>query len=122
MVIGGFTDPAGSRLGLGALLVGYYQGSHLRYAGKVGTASGRDVLVDLRPRLDDLEEDRPAFSNARPIPERGVHRVRPELVAQVAFTEWTTDGKLPHPRYQGLRTDKQPAGVVRERPAGSLHG
>jgi bifunctional non-homologous end joining protein LigD len=115
-VIGGFTDPAGSRTGFGALLVGYYaDGSRLRYAGKVGTGYDRATLSALRDRLDALASPTQPFTGA-PVRERGAHWVRPELVAQVGFTEWTRDGKLRHPRFLGLRRDKDPLEVVRERP------
>jgi bifunctional non-homologous end joining protein LigD len=122
LVIGGFTDPRGSRAGLGALLVGHYQDGRLRYAGKVGTGYSRDVLLDLRRRLDALEEDQPALADAESVRERGAHWVRPELVAQVAFTERTSGGKLRDPRYEGLRPDKAPFDVVRERPTGMPRG
>ncbi|HEX6511774.1 MAG TPA: non-homologous end-joining DNA ligase [Chloroflexota bacterium] len=112
LVVGGFTDPQRSRVGFGALLLGYYQDGRLRYAGKVGTGYDTRTLLDLRERLGRLEIDRPAF--AEPVRERGAHWVRPELVAEVAFTEWTGDGKLRHPRFLGLRRDKPPQEVVRE--------
>jgi bifunctional non-homologous end joining protein LigD len=112
MVIGGFTEPQGSRTGFGALLVGYYDGEQLRYAGKVGTGYNRELLHTLRAQLDDLEQDQSPF--AEPVKERGAHWVRPELVGQIGFSEWTDDGKLRHPRFQGLRTDKAAAEVVRE--------
>ncbi|HZA76320.1 MAG TPA: non-homologous end-joining DNA ligase [Acidimicrobiales bacterium] len=117
LVIGGFTEPAGSRVGLGALLVGYYEDGRLRYAGKVGTGYTEAMLRDLRRRLDPLEVPSSPFDDAR-VKERGVHWVRPELVAQIAFTEWTSDGKLRHPRFEGLRVDKAPSEVRRERPRG----
>ena len=115
-VVGGFTEPAGSRSGFGALLVGYYEGGKLRYAGKVGTGYSDRVLRELRARLDALERARSPFDD--PVRERGVHWVRPELVAQVGFTEWTRDGFLRHPRYLGLRDDKRPRDVGREQPDG----
>jgi bifunctional non-homologous end joining protein LigD len=111
-VIGGWTDPAGSRQVLGALLVGYYADGELRYAGKVGTGFDDAALRLLRSGLDPLAVDDPPFAE---VPrERGQHFVRPELVCQVGFGEWTSDGRLRHPRYQGLRTDKDAAEVVRE--------
>lgn len=113
VVIGGFTEPEGSRTGFGALMVGYYADGELRYAGKVGTGYDRRTLTGLRARLDGLERDAPPFAGT--VRERGAHWVRPELVAQVAFTEWTGDGKLRHPRYLGLRRDKDPKDVRRER-------
>jgi len=111
-VVGGFTEPSGSRAGFGALLVGYYDGDDLRYAGKVGTGYDDETLRTLRRRLDGLARDSPPFDSTSAI--RDAHWVRPELVAQIGFTEWTRDGKLRHPRYQGLRTDKAAGDVVRE--------
>lgn len=111
-VIGGFTDPAGSRQGFGALLVGYYDKGRLRYAGKVGTGYSDQLLRDLRAQLDQLAQRSSPF--AEPVRERGVHWVRPELVVQIGFTEWTSDGKLRHPRFLGQRQDKDPTDVVRE--------
>jgi bifunctional non-homologous end joining protein LigD len=117
LVVGGFTDPQGSRKGLGALLVGHYDDGDLVYAGKVGTGYSEMVLHDLRERLDDLRTDhRPFTRKTGDLPERGVHWVSPELVAQIGFTEWTRDGRLRHPRYEGLRRDKAPKDVVREEP------
>ncbi|CAG7648200.1 non-homologous end-joining DNA ligase [Actinacidiphila bryophytorum] len=116
LVVGGFTEPSGSRVGFGALLLGYHQGGRLRYAGKVGTGYDTATLRSLRARLDAIEVDRPPFGE--PVRERGAHWVRPELVAQVGFTEWTRDGRLRHPRYLGLREDKAAADVVRETPRG----
>jgi bifunctional non-homologous end joining protein LigD len=115
LVIGGFTEPSGSRVGLGALLVGYYDGDDLVYAGKVGTGYDQQTLRDLRARLDDLATDESPFAR-NGIRERRAHWARPELVAEIAFTEWTSDGKLRHPRFQGLRQDKKPTDVVREQP------
>jgi DNA ligase D-like protein (predicted ligase) len=115
LVVGGFTEPAGSRVGFGALLVGYHEDGALRYAGKVGTGFDTATLRELRSRLDALETDITPFADARPVP-RGTHWVRPELVAQIAFAEWTTAGRLRQPRYLGLRDDKRPADVVRETP------
>lgn len=113
-VIGGFTDPAGARLGLGALLIGYYDsGGRLRYAGKVGTGYSESLLRDLSARLRRLERDDPPFA-ADDLPRRGVHWVHPELVAQVAFSELTGDGKLRHPRFLGLREDKLAREVILE--------
>jgi bifunctional non-homologous end joining protein LigD len=114
-VIGGYTDPTGSRTDFGALLVGYHEDGRLRYAGKVGTGYTAAGLRDLGARLRSLETSGPPFMDARPIP-RGTHWTRPELVAQIGFAEWTTDGRLRQPRFLGLRDDKRPAEVVRERP------
>ncbi|WP_242395757.1 DNA ligase D [Anaeromyxobacter oryzisoli] len=119
-VIGGFTEPEGAaREGLGALLVGVYEGGALRFAGKVGTGFTNAVARALRARLDRLAQPRPPFSPA-PAGALGrlAHWVKPELVAEVAFTEWTSDGKIRHPSFQGLREDKRPEEVVRERPGG----
>jgi bifunctional non-homologous end joining protein LigD len=115
-VIGGFTDPQGSRSGFGALLIGYYdEDGKLAYAGKVGTGFGHETLASLHAALAGLEQPGPAFDRGRP-PRAGVHWVRPELVGQVGFSEWTTAGQLRHPRYLGLRRDKDPRSVTRERP------
>jgi DNA ligase D-like protein (predicted ligase) len=112
-VVGGYTAPQGSRVGLGALLVGYHDGHDLVYAGRVGTGFTEAVLRSLHERLTAIEQDAPPFTRglAR---ETGARWVHPDLVAQIGFTEWTRDGKLRHPRYQGLRTDKDAADVVRE--------
>jgi bifunctional non-homologous end joining protein LigD len=115
LVIGGYTDPAGSRTDFGALLVGHYEDGRLRYAGKVGTGYDQATLRDLGARLRELETSEPPFADARPVP-RGTHWTRPELVAQVGFAEWTSDGRLRQPRFLGLRDDKRPTEVVRERP------
>jgi bifunctional non-homologous end joining protein LigD len=115
LVVGGYTDPAGSRTEFGALLVGYYEGGALRYAGKVGSGYSRAVLRDLGARLAGLERPDPPFAGDE-LPRRGVHWVEPRLVAQIAYTEVTRDGKLRHPRYIGLRPDKPAADVRLERP------
>jgi DNA ligase D-like protein (predicted ligase) len=115
LVIGGFTEPHGSRTEFGALLLGYYDtGGALRYAGKVGTGFDQATLRDLGGRLRALRRDDSPFADAEQIRERGVTWVEPELVAQVGFTEWTRDGRLRHPRFLGLRTDKAAREVVRE--------
>jgi bifunctional non-homologous end joining protein LigD len=116
LVIGGYTDPAGTRTDFGALLVGHYEGDRLRYAGKVGTGYSAETLRKLGARLRKLETSESPFDDARPIP-RGTHWTRPELVAQIGFAEWTGDGRLRQPRYLGLRDDKRPTDVVRERPS-----
>jgi bifunctional non-homologous end joining protein LigD len=116
LVIGGYTAPQGSRTDFGALLVGYWEDGSLRYAGKVGTGFDHATLRELGARLRGLERSASPFVDIRPIP-RGTHWVEPELVGQVAFTEWTRDGRLRHPRFLGLRTDKPAREVVRERPA-----
>jgi bifunctional non-homologous end joining protein LigD len=114
MVIGGYTDPSGSRQGFGALLVGHYEGEDLRYAGKVGTGFDEKTLETLARRLEATARKRSPFAD--PVPEKGVHFVSPRLVGEFGFTEWTEDGKLRHPRFVGLRTDMEPADVHRERP------
>jgi bifunctional non-homologous end joining protein LigD len=115
-VIGGYTDPAGSRTDFGALLAGYYEDGRLRYAGKIGTGYTEATLRDLGSRLRGLETRESPFVDARPTP-KGTHWVRPELVAQIGFAEWTRDARLRQPRFLGLRDDKIPTEVVRERPA-----
>jgi bifunctional non-homologous end joining protein LigD len=115
-VIGGYTDPAGTRTDFGALLVGSYEGDRLRYAGKVGTGYSAETLRELGARLRKLETSESPFDDARPIP-RGSHWTRPELVAQIGFAEWTGEGRLRQPRFLGLRDDKRPTDVVRERPS-----
>jgi DNA ligase D-like protein (predicted ligase) len=120
LVIGGFTEPKGSRSGFGALLVGYYEDGELVYAGKVGTGYNEELLRELRKELDRLVRDDPPFGrHTGLLPRKDVHWVEPKLVAQIGFTEWTGDGRLRHPRFQGLRRDKSPKEVVRERPQGS---
>lgn len=114
LVIGGFTAPRGSRIELGALLLGYYEDGRLRYAGKVGTGFDRETLRELGAMLRERTVERSPFGDPGEIRERGVSWVRPELVAQVAFTEWTGHGRLRHPRFLGLREDKAAREVVRE--------
>ncbi|WP_242334253.1 MULTISPECIES: non-homologous end-joining DNA ligase [Anaeromyxobacter] len=118
LVVGGFTDPEGAaRDAIGALLVGYPEGGALRFAGKVGTGWTNEGARALRERLAPLSRKESPFT---PPPAGGLgrsaHWVRPELVCEVAFTEWTHDGKIRHPSFQGLREDKRPEDVVRERP------
>jgi DNA ligase D-like protein (predicted ligase) len=113
--IGGYTDPSGSRTDFGALLVGYYEDGRLRYAGKVGTGYTAVTLRELGARLRKLKTPESPFVDARPIP-KGTHWTRSELVAQIGFAEWTNDGRLRQPRFLGLRDDKPPIDVVRERP------
>jgi len=112
-VIGGFTEPRGSRSGLGALLLGVYEGDSLRYAGSVGSGFERAVLADLRDRLNAVETGQTPFADASDTP-RGAHFVRPEMVAEIAFSEWTRDGHLRHPVFHGLREDKPARQIVRE--------
>ena len=119
LVIGGFTDPEGSRSGIGALLTGYYEGGKLIYAGKVGTGFSMKVLAELRAALAPIEQTTCPFDPepARAWTGAGRHWVAPTLVAEIAFSEWTNDGRLRHPSFQGLRADKLPTEVVREQPA-----
>jgi bifunctional non-homologous end joining protein LigD len=118
MVIGGFTDPQGSRSGFGALLLGIYEGGTLRYAGKVGTGFDDQTLTKLRPILGKLEQKEAPFVNPpRGFEAKGAHWVKPQLVAEIAFTEWSNDGALRHPSFQGLREDKKATDVVREQAA-----
>jgi bifunctional non-homologous end joining protein LigD len=113
LVIGGYTAPQGSRERLGALLVGYYEGKALRYAGKVGTGYDRRTLELLHRRLVPLHRDASPFSEG-PAPGGDVQWVTPKLVAQIGFSEWTSAGLLRHPRFLGLREDKAPREVRRE--------
>lgn len=113
-VIGGYTDPSGSRTGFGALLLGVYEDNRLVYAGRVGTGFNTALLKTLAARLKPLQRGQSPFHNRVPGPLRDVHWVRPELVAEIAFTEWTSDGVLRHPSFQGLREDKTPTDVKRE--------
>jgi DNA ligase D-like protein (predicted ligase) len=112
-VIGGWTPPKGSRTDFGALLLGYYDAGRLVYAGKVGTGFGGDMLRKLGDEFARLATDRSPFERGQ-VKERDAQWVRPQLVAQIGFTEWTRDGMLRHPRFQGLRTDKRAQDVVRE--------
>jgi bifunctional non-homologous end joining protein LigD len=116
LVIGGWQPGVGGRSGrLGSLLVGYYEGSALRFAGKVGTGFTDAELQRLGALLDGLAVDASPFDPGPPRPVARIARwVRPELVAEVEFAEWTDDGILRHPSYLGLRGDKAPTDVVRE--------
>ncbi len=117
-VIGGFTEPAGSRQGFGALLIGYFDGDgQLLYAGRVGTGFSDENLVALRRALEKLKHREPTFSNltAREA-GKDVHWVEPKLVCQVEFTNWTRDRMLRHPSFQGLREDLRAKDVVRDAP------
>ena len=120
LVVGGFTDPQGARVGLGALLVGYYDpfarfgAGDFVFAGKIGTGFDTKLLLDLRRRLDAIEIQASPFTKAKGLPRLRAHWVRPEIVVQVAFIEWTVHGKLRHPRLIGVRVDKNAREVVRE--------
>jgi ATP-dependent DNA ligase len=124
-VVGGFTDPQGARVGLGALLVGYYSappddtGSaapDFVFAGRIGTGFDKRLLLDLRARLDAIEVRQSPFTQAKGLPRLRAHWVQPQIVVQVAFLEWTVHGKLRHPRLLGVRTDKDARDVTREAP------
>jgi bifunctional non-homologous end joining protein LigD len=115
-VVGGFTDPQGARVGLGALLLGVYDGGDFVFAGKIGTGFDTKLLLDLRARLGALEVATAPFTKARGLPRLRAHWVRPEIVVQVAFIEWTVHGKLRHPRLLGIRVDKDARQVTREQP------
>jgi len=114
LVVGGWTEPQGSRQEFGALLVGYFDAVGLRYAGKVGTGFDTPTLHQLGTELRRRERPTSPFTDL--VRERRSHWVTPELVAAVSFSEWTRDGRLRHPRFEGLRTDKDPRDVVREQP------
>jgi ATP-dependent DNA ligase len=113
-VVGGFTDPQGVRKGLGALLVGYFDNNDFVYAGKLGTGFNTMLLLELRARLDALEIPQPPFTRAVGLPRQRAHWVRPTIVVQAGFIEWTKFGKLRHPRFLGIRSDKAAHEVVRE--------
>lgn len=115
-VVGGYTDPQGSRTGLGALLVGYYddQGA-LRFAGKVGTGFGTDMLTRLSARLGRLERATSPFADFKRA-SPAIHWVKPVTVVQLGFQEWTTGGRLRQPRFLGVREDKRAEDVIRELP------
>jgi bifunctional non-homologous end joining protein LigD len=113
-VVGGFTDPQGARVGLGALLVGYYDADAFLFAGKVGTGFDTQLLLDLRRRLNAVEVPTPPFTTPKGLPRVRAHWVTPDVVVQVAFLEWTVHGKLRHPRLIGVRDDKLAREVIRE--------
>jgi bifunctional non-homologous end joining protein LigD len=113
-VVGGFTDPQGKRVGLGALLIGYYEGNDFVFAGKIGTGFDTALLRDLRTQLDRIEIPRSPFTRAVGLPRLRAHWVKPKIVVQVGFIQWTVHGKLRHPRLLGIRKDKSPREVVRE--------
>jgi bifunctional non-homologous end joining protein LigD len=105
-VIGGYTPPQGSRAEFGALLIGLYDSGKLRYTGKVGTGYTQETLRELATKLKRLQTDQSPFDPAPRI--TGATWVRPRLVAQLAYAEWTADGKLRQPAFLGLRIDKKP--------------
>ncbi|CAN7436506.1 DNA ligase D [Massilia sp. LjRoot122] len=115
-VIGGFTDPKGSRKGVGSLLLGTYDREGvLRYAGNVGSGFNHASLMDISERLEALRTDQSPFP-PRAVPGRQHHWVKPVLVAEVSFSEWTSTGSVRHPVFQGLRQDKPAKGITREEP------
>jgi bifunctional non-homologous end joining protein LigD len=117
-VIGGYTDPQGARAGFGALLLGVYDGKDLRYCGKVGTGFNDALLTSLLAKLEKRATDTSPFVDPPTGAEgRRARWVKPELVGEVTFTEWTRDGTLRHPSFEGLREDKRARDVVRETPA-----
>ncbi len=116
-VIGGFTDPKGERESFGAILIGYYQNRKLKYAGKVGTGFDDDTLKKLKLKFNKIKKQTSPF-DAADIKEKSVHWLKPKLVAEVGFTEWTNGGMLRHPRYEGLRDDKNPQKVIKEKDNG----
>ena len=97
-LVGGFTDPQGARVGLGALLVGQYKDNDFVFAGRIGTGFDTKLLLDLRARLDKLEIEKTPFTKAVGLPRVRAHWVKPEIVVNVGFIEWTVHGKLRHPR------------------------
>lgn len=113
-IILGYTDPRGSRIGFGALLLGYNEGNKVKYAGEVGTGYSQDILGMLKKKLEDIETERSPLEDQEKISGDDIHWVKPRLVCEVGFTEWTSNGKLRHPRFKGLRDDKEPGDVVKE--------
>ncbi|MDX1596038.1 MAG: non-homologous end-joining DNA ligase, partial [Nitrosopumilaceae archaeon] len=112
LVIGGYTEPKGHRKGFGSLLLGYYKSDKLQYAGQVGTGFNDELLEKLRKKLEQLQKNSSPFDEK--ISKKDIHWVKPKLVCEVGFTEWTRTGKLRHPRFLGLRRDKPAKKVVRE--------
>ena len=104
-LVGGFTDPQGKRVGLGALLVGHHKDGDFVFAGKIGTGFDTKLLLDLRARLDQLEIATAPFTKAKGLPRLRVHWVKPEILVHVAFIEWTGHGKLRHPRLLSVVND-----------------
>lgn len=113
LVIGGYTDPKGERIGFGALMLGYYKNGGFRYAGQVGTGFDDNLLRDLHSKLSNIERKTSPFEEE--IKDKDVHFVTPKYVAEIGFTEWTKANKLRHPRFLGLRTDKKPENVHQEK-------
>ncbi len=117
LVVGGYTPPHGSRTHFGALLLGYHEDGQLVYAGKVGTGFDRETLNRLAAALERRQAERSPFTAGGKGLPRDARWVKPELVVEVGFSEWTRDSRLRHPRYLGLREDKPAREVVRERPS-----
>jgi ATP-dependent DNA ligase len=106
LIVGGFTDPQGGRVGLGALLVGYFEPNDFVFAGKVGTGFDTRLLLDLRARLDAIEIPTAPFTKAKGLPRLRAHWVHPEIVVRVAFIEWTVHGKLRHSRLLSVQSSQ----------------
>ncbi|MFW5795014.1 MAG: non-homologous end-joining DNA ligase [Bacillota bacterium] len=113
-VIVGYTDPEGERIGFGAILIGYYENDSLKYAGKVGTGFTDKMLKELANKFKKIETDKCPLANKEKVKVNNIHWLKPEMVGEVSFTEWTNDNKLRHPSFEGLRTDKDPKDVVNE--------
>jgi ATP-dependent DNA ligase len=113
-VVGGFTDGQGARVGLGALLVGYFDADDFVFAGKVGTGFDTELLTELRARLDRMELEHTPFTKAKGLPRVRAHWVDPKIVVRVAFLEWTVHMKLRHSRLLGVEERVDPRDVVRE--------
>ena len=113
-VIGGFTDPAKRGPGIGAILLGYYEGGALRYAGRAGTGFTEQSQREVRKSLEELSQSKPPFADAALVPSKGVHWVQPKLVAQIAFASWTSDNLVRQASFKGLRDDKAARDVRRE--------
>lgn len=116
-VVGGYTEPSGTRVGFGALLIGYYDGDDFVYAGRLGTGFNTKLLNELYALMRASEIDKAPFTRGSDLPRKNAHWVRPEIIVEAAFMEWTSEGKLRHPKFLRLRDDKSPRDVVRETPA-----
>ncbi|MDX1640244.1 MAG: non-homologous end-joining DNA ligase [Balneolaceae bacterium] len=114
LVIGGYTDPQGERIGFGALLLGYYENGDFLYAGQVGTGFDDELLENLHSKLSNIERKTNPFESDD-MEAEDVHFVTPKYIAEIEFTEWTNDNKLRHPRFLGLRKDKEPEDVHQEK-------
>ena len=115
-VIGGYTLPSNQSGGLGAMLIGYYEGKDLVYCGKVGTGMDHKTSLEMRGKLEKLKQKTPSFKSVSAMGSKGAIYVKPKLVCEVEFTEWTTDGALRHPSFQGLRMDKPAAEIHKDIP------